>query len=112
MYLEEGLKLERLTKIYEGSQVRLMKYCEPTLMAMGKFTSPALYSALTVLSEDPTRVLSLFGNQEYNEYGIYHVNICKDGVWRYIVVDDYFPVKILAKKTLLFLHSFSKNGIF
>lgn len=27
MYLEEGLKLERLTKIYEGSQLRLMKYC-------------------------------------------------------------------------------------
>lgn len=81
-------------------------------MAMGKFTSPALFSALAILSEDPTRVLSLLGNQEYNEYGIYYVNICKDGVWRYIVVDDYFPVKNLAKKTLLFLHSFSKNGVF
>lgn len=32
-------------------------------MDPGKFTSPALYSALTILSEDPTRVLNVFGNQ-------------------------------------------------
>ena len=63
MYLEEGLKLERLAKIYEGSQVRLIKFCEPSLMVSGKFTSPALYSALTILSEEPTRVFNILGNQ-------------------------------------------------
>ena len=49
MYQEEGLKFERLTKIYEGSEIHLVKFSEPTFLIPGKFTSPALYSALTIL---------------------------------------------------------------
>ena len=83
-----------------------MDSCEPTLLSLGKYTNPYLYSALTILSEDPSLVLPLFGDQTINQEGIYHVNLCKDGVWRYIFVDDNFPVKSIAgRKHMLFLHS-------
>jgi hypothetical protein len=62
-FIEEGFKMERLSKIYEGFQLFITKYCEPTLLEPGKYTSPSLYCALTILSEEPTRILSLLGNQ-------------------------------------------------
>ena len=110
MYLEEGLKFERVSKIYEAYKVRLIKFCEPAFIISGKFTSPAVYSALTILAEEPARVLDLIGNQEFNQNGIYFVHVCKDGIWRYILIDDYLPVKILLKRSLLFAHTISKDN--
>lgn len=69
-----------------------------------------MYSALTILAEDPARVLNLIGTQELNQNGIYYVNICKDGIWRYLIVDDYMPVKILLKRSLMFAHTVSKDN--
>ena len=28
---------------------------------------------------------------KYNDDGCFAMRICKDGVWRYEIVDDYFP---------------------
>lgn len=39
-------------------------------------------------------MLSLIENQKINDQGIYYIKLCKDGTWRYIVVDDYVPIKI------------------
>ena len=79
---------------------------EPTYLSLGKYTNPYLYSALTILAEDPSRILGIFGNQQANENGIYHINLCKDGVWRYVIIDDFVPVKIYeGRKYLLFVHS-------
>jgi hypothetical protein len=61
--IEEGLTLERLSAIYEGAQLRMIKNCEPTLLSPGKYTSPALHCALGILSEEPGRVVSLIGSQ-------------------------------------------------
>ena len=109
MYLEEGLKFERLPKIYDRENICLIKFCEPTYLTPEKFTSYAVYSALTILAEEPTLVLNLFGHQEINHSGIYYVNLCKDGVWRYIVIDDFMPVKSSIRRTLMFLNSFPHN---
>ena len=32
-------------------------------------------------------------------------------MWRYIIIDDFVPVKITAKKQLLFVHSREVNGV-
>jgi hypothetical protein len=40
--------------------------CEPTFISKGKYTNPYLYSALTILAEEPARILQLFGDQEAN----------------------------------------------
>ncbi len=73
---------------------------------MGKYTNPYLYSALTILAEEPTKIIQLFGEQQANEDGIYSINLCRDGVWRYVLVDDFIPVKSLyGRKHLLVLRS-------
>lgn len=110
MYLEEGLKFERITKIYEEYKTRLIKFCEPSFIMMGKFTSPALYSALAILSEEPSRVLSLIGHQEQNQNGIYSVQLCQDGIWKYVIIDDFMPVKILLRRSLLFAHTVANDN--
>ena len=79
--------------------------CEPTLLSLGKYTNPYLYCALCMLAEWPERVLALFGDQRVNQEGVYYVSLCRDGVWRYVIVDDFMPVKSMAgRKQMLFLH--------
>ena len=76
------------------------------MLTMGKYTNPYLYSALSILAEHPARILTLFNNQTFNDSGLYHINLCKDGVWRYIIIDDHMPVKSIAgRKQMLFMHS-------
>lgn len=48
-------------------------------------------SVLSVLSEKPKRITSLFKTKEANKYGAYCMRICKNGQWRDVVVDDSFP---------------------
>jgi hypothetical protein len=50
--------------------------------------------------------MSIFNGQEATEEGAYHICLCKDGVWRYIIVDDFMPIKSIAgRKQMLFIHS-------
>jgi hypothetical protein len=36
---------------------------------------------------------------------MYYVSLCKDGVWRYVIVDDFLPIRVNKKKHLLFIHT-------
>ena len=49
--------------------------------------------ALTILArQKPHLVHRLIPfEQEYNEYGAYLIRLCKDGVWRNVIVDDHLP---------------------
>jgi calpain-15 len=49
-------------------------------------------SALSALAETPSRVMSLFITTEASKHGIYMVRLCIYGIWRYFLLDDYFPV--------------------
>lgn len=49
--------------------------------------------ALSIMAHQrPQLIRSLFPyNQEYSEQGVYLVRLCKDGLWRYVVIDDNLP---------------------
>lgn len=57
-----------LSKVYDQSEINvsLINSCEPTYLIPGYFTNPYLYSAIRILAENQTRVLSLFENQTIN----------------------------------------------
>ena len=48
-------------------------------------------STLSSLAEFPDRVHRLIEDQVVNDKGCYFVRICQDGIWRYILIDDFFP---------------------
>ena len=43
------------------------------------------------MTENPDRVKRLFVSSDVNPYGVYAVSICEAGIWKEIIVDDYFP---------------------
>lgn len=50
--------------------------------------------ALASLAEMPKLVERLFVTQTYSKDGLYRLKLCKNGEWRDITVDDYFPVHV------------------
>ena len=49
--------------------------------------------ALSILAQQkPHLIHRLFPfEQEFSEFGVYLVRLCKDGLWRNVIVDDHFP---------------------
>lgn len=85
-------KWQSIQKLYGKNEVSLIKFCDPNDLEPGSFTSIIMLSALTGLAEKPAAIRRLLEDQPINESGAYYVKICKDGVWRYEIVDSYFPV--------------------
>ena len=48
-------------------------------------------SILSALAEVPDRITRLFLTDRLNDYGIFAVNIKKNGEAKEVVIDDYFP---------------------
>lgn len=44
-----------------------------------------------VVETHPALVRKLFVTDEVNDCGAYCLQLCKDGVWQHVVVDDLFP---------------------
>jgi len=66
---------------------------EPDDIKQGVLGDCYFLSALSVLAEQPERIIELFETHEVNEYGIYALRFCKNGEWSTVIVDDYFPCK-------------------
>ena len=47
--------------------------------------------ALSCLSENPEVIHDMFLIKSDNSYGVYSVKLCKDGIWKAIVIDEFFP---------------------
>ena len=48
-------------------------------------------SALAVLAERPELLKALYLNTSFNPSGAYLIKLCKDGLWKYIIIDDFLP---------------------
>ncbi len=111
-----GLTFSPLSTFYHtatASEPVLLQTCEPTLITPGQLTNPYVYSAVRILAEYPERVLALVENQRVNEQGVYYVRLCKDGTWRYVVVDENVPVVVGENgkdKEMLCMASANVNG--
>lgn len=67
------------------------KMIEPSDIIQGELADCWFLCACSSLAEMPELVERLFVTPTYNEEGLYRVRICKDGEWREVTLDDYFP---------------------
>ena len=63
----------------------------PGEITQGVLNNNIFLSVVAALMEYPSFLKSIFITQEINNYGIYGVNICKDGKNRPYIIDDFFP---------------------
>ena len=57
----------------------------------GVLNNSIFLSIVATLMEYPYFLKSIFITQEINNYGIYGVNLCKDGKYLPYIIDDFFP---------------------
>lgn len=48
-------------------------------------------STLSVLTEHPERIMKLFATDQVNPQGVYGINMCKNGEFQTVIVDDHIP---------------------
>jgi hypothetical protein len=64
---------------------------DPNDISQGALGNCWFLAAMASLAENPALVKRLFITDEYNEFGIYQLRICKNGEWVVVTVDDYIP---------------------
>ena len=63
----------------------------PRCIKQGALNNCSFLSVIAALAENSDHIHSIFITDKVNPYGIYGVYLCKDGEYRQIIIDDYFP---------------------
>ena len=66
----------------------------PSDVSQGALGDCWFLGAVSALAERPDLIKRLFITDEVNQAGVYCVQLCKDGVWHHILVDDVFPTMV------------------
>ena len=93
----KSLKWSRLSDVYKGRKVTLLQNLQSSFIKRNKDTPLYLFNALLAISDNEFIFKRNFEDQSINEKGLYFVKICQDGVWRYIILDDFLPVWLEKK---------------
>lgn len=64
---------------------------QPADIQQGALGNCWLVAALALISEQPRLLEHILLTKTYNNEGVYLVRICHNGLWKTIIVDDYFP---------------------
>eukprot|EP00347_Sterkiella_histriomuscorum_P017724 403348238 len=64
---------------------------DPSDIRQGLLGDCYFLSCLSVLAENPKRIMKLFVTDKVNDYGVYAIRICKNGEWKEVVIDDRIP---------------------
>ena len=81
----------RPTQFFTGPYDVFLEEIEPNDIKQGQLGDCWLECAISSLAERPQLVRRLFLTPQCSEEGIYRLRICKDGEWREVTIDDYFP---------------------
>lgn len=71
--------------------VLLSSRVKPSDVKQGRLNNTWLTCAFASLAEHPILLENLFVNKEYNPRGIYQLNLCKNGEWTTVTIDDFLP---------------------
>jgi len=91
------MKWLRIKELYRFKKVTLLQNLNSSFIEKNSEIPLYLYNALVAINENEFIFKRNFEDQVINDKGIYFVKICQDGVWRYIILDDFLPCSIDAK---------------
>ena len=66
-------------------------------------------ACLAALTGKPERIIRIIKSGEVNKSGLYVINLCVNGYWQDVIVDDSFPV-LSGTNKLAFAHARMKDG--
>ncbi|CAI2385872.1 unnamed protein product [Moneuplotes crassus] len=89
--LDEAPVWKRPIEFMDGRPHLFYDDPEPNDINQGALGDCWFLAAMASLAESPAMIKRLFLHQEYNEYGIYQLRICKNGEWVVVTIDDYIP---------------------
>lgn len=64
---------------------------EESDIMQGKLGDCWLMSSLCALTERHELIQKIFCTKDYSNNGIYRLQLCKNGEWQYVTIDDYIP---------------------
>lgn len=99
----------RIPDLYQGQTHCISHSIDPNDIKQGEIGNCYFLSALSSLAERPDRILRLFEDQVINDPGCYYVRVCVDGIWRYIMIDDYTPCSLNNRP--VFAQSRTEEGV-
>ena len=100
----------RIGECYGKQKLLITKKIQPNDIAQGALGDCYFLSALSSLAEFPARIQRLFEDQTINQFGCYFARICQDGIWRYVMLDDYFPCEKATNKPAFAKPSIEDKG--
>ncbi|KAK0412040.1 hypothetical protein QR680_005999 [Steinernema hermaphroditum] len=81
MYTKDGRKF--MWTVFKDTQ--------PTDIEQGLLGNCWFLSALAVIAERPDILEKIVLTKVYNKDGVYMIRLCVDGLWKVVVLDDFFP---------------------
>ncbi|KAE9549280.1 hypothetical protein FO519_007502 [Halicephalobus sp. NKZ332] len=79
------------TKDGRTSPWRIFHNPHPTDIEQGLLGNCWFLSSLAVIAERREILEQIVLTKTYNEYGVYKIRLCVDGIWETVFVDDFFP---------------------
>lgn len=81
----------RADEIFEDDYDVFYQDIEPNDIRQGQLGDCYLLSSLSSLAERPFVVKKIFNPAEKSSYGLYSVWLNVNGLWKNVIIDDYFP---------------------
>ena len=94
------IKWVRLGELYRGYKLGIYT-CDrlkKSMIQRGVADIPYMVTCLNALDHSPRCLERVFEEQAVNEVGLYCLRIFVNGIWRYVMVDDFVPTVTVNKK--------------
>ena len=69
----------------------------PNEAIQGRLSNCYLMSSLSAMAQHPELIQRLFNTKKTNSHGLFSLNLCKGGVFKEIMLDNFFPCSLTSK---------------
>jgi hypothetical protein len=88
----------RVEDIYRGQRLILYNHQDRNIVKNGEFQELSfMATGFNALRTSPRCIERIFENQKYSKLGLYYLRLNHEGIWKYVLVDDFIPVRQIGR---------------